>query len=144
MKFKRLRVKRQFISGKKVVGIDPAKRNHTAYVLNAKGLPIGKGFAIPNTYDGFHVLLWQKLRQRLDEINSDEVIFAIETACNLWLCLAHYLHKEGYSVVLVSPLTIKRSRPFISHEFSRTDPKDAFLVASAAQNGYSGFSNAAL
>ncbi|NIT60873.1 MAG: hypothetical protein GWN00_33095 [Aliifodinibius sp.] len=49
---------------------------------------MGKGFSIPNTSYGFDLLLWQKLRQRLDEINPHTVIFAIETACNLWPFLA--------------------------------------------------------
>jgi transposase len=53
--------------------------------------------------------------------------------------LAHYLHSQGYNVVLVSPLTTFHARPMISHEFSRTDPKDGLLIGSNARHGYFDF-----
>lgn len=45
MKFKGLQVKRRFVSGKIVVGIDSSKRSHTAYMLDEKGLPLGREFS---------------------------------------------------------------------------------------------------
>jgi transposase len=66
-------------------------------------------------------------------------VFAIETSCNLWQVLAHYLTIEGFKVILVSPLTTKHSRPFFNHDFSHTDPKDALLIASNARDGYFDF-----
>jgi len=70
------------------------------------------------------------------DVNAQNIVFAIESACNLWLTLAHFLGKQGYDVLVVSPLSTKQSRPMIGHDFSRTDPKDALLVASNAQRGY--------
>lgn len=70
------------------------------------------------------------------DVNAKSVVFAIETSCNLWITLTHFLREQGYVVLLVSPLTTKRSRPMIGHDFSRTDPKDALLMASNAQRGY--------
>ncbi len=139
MKFKTLQMKRQFVSGKTVVGIDPAKRSHYCCMVDCDGQPVGKGFSISNTHEGFRHFLWKKLAQRVEEINPKTVVFAIETACNLWVNLAHYLCSSGYPVVLVSPLSTHRSRPLISHNFSKSDPKDAFLVASNAQNGFFDF-----
>ncbi|MFQ5641940.1 MAG: transposase, partial [bacterium] len=136
MKFKTLQMKRQFVSGKTIVGIDPAKRSHYCCMVASDGQPVGKGFSISNTHEGFHHFLWKKLAQRVEEINPETVVFAIETACNLWVNLAHYLCSSGYTVVLVSPLSTHRSRPLINHDFSKTDPKDAFLVASIAQDGF--------
>jgi hypothetical protein len=46
-----------------------------------------------------------------------------------------YLKREGYTVVMVSTSTTHLSRPMAHHDFSRTDPKDAQLVASNALSG---------
>lgn len=136
MKFKALQTKRQFVCGKTVVGIDPAKRSHHATVLDCDGLRLGKSFSFAHNHKGFTETLWHKLRERLDEINPESVIFAIECSCSLWTLLAHYQNQSGYAVVLVSPVTTHRSRPFLNHDLSHTDPKDALLIASAAQDGY--------
>jgi transposase len=139
MKFKALQTKRRFITGKTVVGIDPAKRRHQAAILDADGLQIGNPFSFSHDVLGFTEKLWGKLSQYLDECNPEALVFAIETSCNLWQVLAHYLTAKGFKVVLVSPLTTKRSRPFFNHDFSHTDPKDALLIASNARDGYFDF-----
>jgi len=123
MKFKDLQMKRQFVCRKTVVGIDPAKRSHHATVLDGDGLRLGKSFSFAHDHKGFTETLWMKLHERLDEINPQNIIFAIECSCRLWTLLAHYLNHAGYAVVLVSPVTTHRSRPFINHDLSHTDPK---------------------
>jgi transposase len=131
-----LQTKRHFVADKIIIGIDPAKRKHQAVVLNPTGLQMGTDFSFKNSHDGFHVELWKKLPALGVAPNPEKIIFAIELSCNLWQNLANYLHAQGYKVVLVSPFTTKRSRPFINHDFSKTDPKDAILVASNAKSGY--------
>jgi transposase len=64
-----------------------------------------------------------------------KVVFAVETSSNLWNTIAHYLNKKEYSVLLINPLTTYHSRPLMNHDFSKTDPKDAFLVAKNAFEG---------
>jgi transposase len=131
-----LHSKRCLIEGKSIVGIDPAKFKHQAAVIDPAGNLIGKSFSFDVSNDGYTTVLWQKLLHILPNCNPDTTVFAIETSCNLWITLAFYLHHEGYRVLLVSPLTTFHSRPMMSHDFSRTDPKDAFLVASNAHQGF--------
>ena len=69
-------------------------------------------------------------------MDDENIVFAIETSCNLWLTLAFYLSAKGYKVLLVSPLSTKHTRPVMNHDFSKTDPKDSLLVANNARNGY--------
>jgi len=45
MKFKALQMKRQFIIGKTVVGIDPAKNRYQAAILDPYGVQLGKSFS---------------------------------------------------------------------------------------------------
>jgi len=39
-------------------------------------------------------------------------------------------------VLLVSPLTTHHARPLHNHDFSHTDPRDAFLIAEQAYRGH--------
>ena len=131
-----LKKKRRLIDGKIIVGIDPAKAKHQAAVIDPAGNQVGKSFSFDVTTQRYTTTLWQKLLQIVPNCNPHTTDFAIETSCNLWITLASYLHNEGYRILLVSPLTTYHSRPIINHDFSRTDPKDAYLVGFNAHQGY--------
>ena len=135
---KKLIEKRQYVQGKIIVGIDPARDKHQVRILDQQGIPVGKTFSFRNDYNGFHVGLWRKLDQYLGKgvDYKTEVVFSVETACDLWQPLVHYLHTDGYSVVRVSPLSTYHSRVQIGNDFSKTDPKDALIIASSAANGF--------
>ena len=128
--------KQQLIAGKHIVGIDPAKKKHQAVILNPDGLQLGKSFCFDVSYEGYTKTLWKKVTFLLPKCNPQNTVFAIETSCNLWMTLAFYLKGEDYTVAMVSPLTTHLSRPMAHHDFSRTDPKDALLVASNAHYGH--------
>jgi transposase len=138
-KFQELQSKREFVRNKIVVGIDPAKRGFQAVALNPNGVLLSTPFKFDADHHGLHHSLWNNLSRRLEKFNTENLLFAVETSCNLWQPLCFYLHECGYRVLLVSPLTTKHSRPLVSHDFSRTDPKDALLMASNARDGYYDF-----
>ena len=135
MNHQRLQAQREALAGKVVIGIDPAKDKHQAAVVDAHGNQRGSSFSFPVSATGYGETLWRNMEKALPTCNAQNVVFAIETACNLWETLAFYLRSRGYAVVLVSPLSTHHSRPIMSMEFSRTDPKDAYLVATVAQRG---------
>jgi len=138
MNIKTLELKRQFILNKIVIGIDPAKRKHQVAILDENGIQQGKSFAFENSSEGYNNL-WNKLTLRGIEVNEKNMVFAVETSCNLWQNITFYLFSKGFHVVLVSPLRTKYSRPVINNDFSRTDPKDAHIVACNAHNGHFDF-----
>lgn len=123
------------LAGMRIVGIDPASRKHQAVVLDEKGIQQGHSFSFPVSYDGYEVRLWKGLTKVLGNYGPDNLVFAIETSCALWKTLTDYLTDKGYAVLLVSPLTTFHSRPLMNHDFSKTDPKDALIVATNAQAG---------
>ncbi len=130
--------KREWIKGKFIVGIDPAKDKHQAFMIDGSGYAVGKTFSFTHNAKGFHEQLWFKLSKYLESefIHPDHLIFAVEAAIDFWQPLVDYLHRLGYSVVIVSPLTTKRSRSLPGHDFTKTDPKDARLVAESAFRGH--------
>ena len=138
--------RRQHVHEKIIVGIDPAKDRLQAQLLDPDGLPLGSTFSFSNTFNGFHHSLWKQLRRRLRTAYPDlarvpravlvnHLVFALEVSCNLWQPLRDYLHEQGTTVVLVSPLATYHARPSKSGNFSRTDPKDAYLIADLARDG---------
>jgi len=82
MKFKALQMKRRFISGKTVVGIDPAKKKHQAAILDDDGLQLGKPFTFKHNHDGFSTTLRNKIQPQLPECNPENLVFAVETSCS--------------------------------------------------------------
>lgn len=135
MNHSRLQHNRSIIAGKIVIGIDPAKDKHQAAVVDAQGNQRGSSFSFPVSATGYGETLWRNIAKVVPSCNAQDVIFAIETACNLWDTLAFFLFSRGYTIVLVSPLSTHHARPILSMEFSRTDAKDAYLVATVAQRG---------
>lgn len=136
MNQEKLRQKRELVEGRIIIGIDPAKRKHQAAVVGTDGVQRGTSFSFAASADGFETVLWKNIAKYLSECNPQQVVFAVETSCNLWQTLAFYLHTTmGYTVLLVSPLSTHHERPIMNLDFSRTDPKDAFLVASLARRG---------
>ncbi|MGA9115315.1 MAG: IS110 family transposase [Bacteroidota bacterium] len=131
----RLQHNRELLAGKIVVGIDPSKDKHQAAVVDCHGSQMGGSFSFPVSSTGYGETLWRGLSKILKSWEPACLVFAIETACNLWETLAFFLYNRGYTVLLVSPLSTHHARPILSMEFSRTDPKDAYLVATVAQRG---------
>ena len=136
MQTKAYQQKRQAIFGRSVLGIDPGKATHTGAILDPSGAQQGTSFSFEVSRKGFDQTLWAQVKKRLAAYGPDELVVAIETSCNLWKTMAHYFYTNGYPVVLVKPLVTHHSRPLMKHDFSRTDPKDAFLVADNAQKGH--------
>lgn len=127
--------RKQKISGKRIVGIDPAKENHQATVIDERCMQVGTSFSFQTSYEGYNRKLWEKLDERLGSYSPEDLVFAVETACDLWKTIVDYLSRKGYTVLLVNPLTTYHSRPLMNNDFSKTDPKDALLIATNAYNG---------
>ena len=136
MRTKAYQQKRQAIFGKSVLGIDPGKQTHTGAILDACGIQQRSSFSFPVSREGFDHTLWDHIKKRLDVYGPDALVVSVETSCNLWKTVAHYFLNKGYEVVLVKPLTTYHSRPLMKQDYSRTDPKDAFLIADNAQKGF--------
>ena len=139
MNIKQYQAKKNYINGKTIVGIDPDKGKHQAIIIDEIGNPIGTPFTFKHSFFGFHITLWKKLKARLQDINPENVVFAVEISINYWQKLCHYLHKKGFTVLMVSPLATKHERPKMSGSFTKTDQKDALAVANNAHQGYFNF-----
>ena len=105
------RQKRELVGSRVVLGIDPGKKRHTAWMLDGDGLPLGRAFSFSVDRHGFEEVLWREVATHLPEYGPEQLVVAVETACNLWKTIALYAHEKGYTVILVSPLTTHHARP---------------------------------
>jgi len=128
--------KRSNVADKTIIGIDPGKSRHQAVIIDATGIPIGRTFSFSVNHKGYHEKLWNEIKKQLPDYSSLNLLFAVEASCNLWQTISDYLRLEGYSVVLISPMCTKQSRVMLNNDFSKTDPKDALLIALNTQRGY--------
>lgn len=133
--YQTLMERRKKVVGKRIVGIDPASQKHQAVVLNEEGMQIGRSFSFPISYEGYEMKLWKDLGKILGNYTSEDLVFAVESSCACWKGITDYLTGKGYTVVLVNPLTTYHSRPLMNHDFSKTDQKDALVIATNARNG---------
>lgn len=139
MQFNSLQMKRHFISGKFIVGIDPSKEKYDAAAIDQNGLLQGKTFTFQNNHEGFQKQLWNCLNERIINFSKEDTVFAIEAACNLWQKLADSLIVQGLTVVIINPLSTYKARSLINHSFSKTDAKDALVIANVTREGYFDF-----
>ena len=52
--------KREWIKDKFIVGIDPAKDKHQAFIINGSGYAVGESFSFTHNTKGFHDQFWFK------------------------------------------------------------------------------------
>lgn len=133
--YKKYQEKKMKITGKKVAGIDPASEKHEVTVVDENGIQVGGSFSISVSHKGFNEELWERLGKVVSDYSPDNLVFAVESSCNFWKVIAEYLSGKGYTVLLVSPLTTFKTRSTINNDFSKTDPKDALVIAENAHGG---------
>jgi transposase len=121
-----------------VVGIDIAQQTHVARAVNFRGIIIGEPLSFSNDEDGFDSLL--KWIQRLQSAHSlSETIVGMEPTGHYWLNVSRWLAARQFDVVLVNPHLVKKNKENRDNTPSKSDKKDALVIADMVKNGYYSF-----
>ncbi|WP_340003749.1 IS110 family transposase [Paenibacillus sp. FSL K6-0276] len=140
MKFKQSEAQNQRIeritTSYLVVGIDMAKETHVAQVTNYRGIVLtNRHLSFSNTIEGFERLQrWMEAIQQKHRLSS--VIIGMEPTGHYWWNLANWLTHKGLQIVLVNPATTKRNKENRDNCQSKSDPKDALVIADVVSRGY--------
>ncbi|WP_313642107.1 IS110 family transposase [Paenibacillus sp.] len=140
MKFKQSEAQNQRIerisTSYLVVGIDMAKETHVAQVTNNRGIVLtNRHLSFSNTIEGFERLQrWMEGIQQKHRLSS--VIIGMEPTGHYWWNLANWLTHKGLQIVLVNPATTKRNKENRDNCQSKSDPKDALVIADVVSRGY--------
>jgi transposase len=121
-----------------VVGMDIAQHVHVARAVNFRGIVVGKPLSFENNEEGFTRLLnWiQELKQMK---NLDTTIVGMEPTGHYWINLSKWLVKQNMDVVTVNPHHVKRNKENRDNTQSKSDKKDALVIADMVKNGYYAF-----
>jgi transposase len=118
-----------------VVGVDIAQQLHVARAVNFRGIVVGDPITFVNNEEGFVSLLhWINNLRKLN--NLDAVIVGMEPTGHYWINLSKWLIKQNIEVVTVNPHLVKRNKENRDNTQSKSDKKDALVIADMVKNGY--------
>ncbi|MFE6644659.1 IS110 family transposase [Heyndrickxia sporothermodurans] len=121
-----------------IVGVDIAQQIHIARAVNFRGIVVGDPLTFENNEEGFIKLLnWIQELKRLK--NLDAVIVGMEPTGHYWLNLSKWLYNQNIEVVTVNPHLVKRNKENRDNTQSKSDKKDALVIADMVKNGYYSF-----
>lgn len=119
-----------------VVGIDIAKDIHAAQVTDFRGRTLTpRHLSFTNDRMGFEKLLnWIQQVQSKHRLTS--VLIGLEPTGHYWFNLTQWLLTHQIPVVLVNPVTTHRNKENRDNSPSKSDPKDALVIAELVSRGY--------
>jgi transposase len=121
-----------------IVGVDIAQQFHVARAVNFRGIVVGDPLTFVNNEEGFVKLQnWIKKLKRLK--NLDSTIVGMEPTGHYWKNLSNWLVKQKIEVVTVNPHLVKRNKENRDNTQSKSDKKDALVIADMVKNGYYSF-----
>ncbi|WP_019244202.1 MULTISPECIES: IS110 family transposase [Bacillus] len=121
-----------------IVGVDIAQQLHVARAVNFRGIVVGNPLTFENNEEGFiNLLNWIQELKRLK--NLDAAIVGMEPTGHYWLNLSKWLYNQNIEVVTVNPHLVKRNKENRDNTQSKSDKKDALVIADMVKNGYYSF-----
>ncbi|AFC28146.1 IS110 family transposase [Paenibacillus mucilaginosus] len=119
-----------------VIGIDIAKEKHAAQAINFRGIVLTKRpILFSNDLAGFEHLE-QSIRKLQKMHGMNDVVVGMESTGHYWFNIANWLVGQGIDVALVNPMTTKRNKENRDNSPSKSDPKDALVIADAVSRGF--------
>jgi transposase len=118
-----------------VVGVDIAQETHVARAVNFRGIALGNPLEFSNDEDGFKSFdRW--VRDLLASYKLTKKIVGMEPTGHYWLGLANWLKDKDVEAVLVNPHLVKKNKENRDNTRSKSDKKDALVIADMVKNGY--------
>jgi transposase len=118
-----------------VVGVDIAQQFHVARAVNFRGIVVGDPLTFENNEEGFTILL-QWINKLKKTNNLDTAIVGMEPTGHYWINLSKWLFEQNIDVVTVNPYHVKRNKENRDNTQSKSDKKDALVIADMVKNGY--------
>lgn len=114
-----------------IVGVDIAKRNHEAIVIDQDGNIVKKAFNFKNSTEGFTKLIstFKSLSK-----NPKDFIVGMESTSHYWLALYSALKRLEYPVHVFNPIQSNALRGLYIRQV-KTDEHDSFIIADVIRFG---------
>lgn len=114
-----------------IVGIDIAKNNHEATIIDSFGNIITKSFRFSNNHKGSSILI-----ANINKANksNESVIIGMEATGHYWLPLYSRLLSEGFDIKVINPIQSDSFRNLYIRQ-TKNDSKDSFIIAEVIRFG---------
>ena len=106
------------------LGIDIAKVNHVASLINEDGSILIKSIKFTNSNEGL-----QKLIDSISAYDQSQIYCAMEATGTYWLSLFSALTDKGFNVSVFNPYQIKSFRGAYTNRKQKNDVIDSILIA---------------
>ena len=106
------------------LGIDIAKINHVASLINEDGSVLVKAIKFTNSNEGL-----QKLIDSISDYDQSQIYCAMEATGTYWLSLFSALTDKGFNVSVFNPYQIKSFRGAYTNRKQKNDVIDSILIA---------------
>ncbi|WP_330217412.1 IS110 family transposase [Paenibacillus mucilaginosus] len=104
--------------------------------MNFRGIVLTKRpILFSNDLAGFEHLE-QSIRKLQKMHGMNDVVVGMESTGHYWFNIANWLVGQGIDVALVNPMTTKRNKENRDNSPSKSDPKDALVIADAVSRGF--------
>ena len=120
------------------LGIDIAKHNHVASLIDSDGKVVIKTIKFNNNSEGYEKLISLVMTAVSSDNNNDcidgdgdkdKIAIAMEATGHYWLSLFSALIDDGFSVSVYNPFQIKSFRGAFHNRKQKTDVIDAIIIA---------------
>lgn len=113
------------------VGIDIAKKNHEASIIDLNGKPLDKSISFSNSEAGCNKLIamFEKF-----EADTSNIIIGMEATGHYWVSLYSYLIDLGFTVYVINPIQSDAFRKMYIRQ-TKNDSKDSFVIAQIMRFG---------
>lgn len=108
------------------LGIDIAKTNHVASLINNNGDVVIRAIKFTNSNEGFNKLL-NTIQSKLGDLSNIEV--AMEATGHYWLSLYSALNDNNFNVSVYNPYQIKSYRGAYNNRKQKNDIIDSIIIA---------------
>lgn len=114
-----------------IVGIDIAKNNHEATIIDSLGNIITKSFRFSNNHKGSSTLI-----ANINKANksNEPVVIGMEATGHYWLPLYSRLLSEGFDIKVINPMQSDSFRNLYIRQ-TKNDSKDSFIIAEVIRFG---------
>lgn len=110
-----------------IIGIDVAKDKHDCFIMDSEGTVIFDVFTVPNTLDGFNILL-DNIKSVTDDF--DKIKVGLEATGHYSYNLLGFLLNNGLPTYVLNPLHTNLYRKSLTLRKTKTDKVDARVIAS--------------
>ena len=113
------------------VGIDIAKTNHYASIIDSNGEILSDPFLVKNSQDGFN-LLYQKIKS----FDKDKLLIGLESTAHYGNNLIYFFFKKGFKIGTINPIQTSTLRKTNIRKVKNDKVDSILIVKSLMMNCY--------